>query len=122
MANTIDSRLKFPGIHGAVLTKRSNGTMTVIMYGEGATLEEACDKANEIGTAVGYTVNRAVVRPLEKAIAWLEANPDQSMRAAAREFGISAAAISRALKEGTGETCPCCGQRLPKTSSPEASS
>ena len=107
-APLVAKALKTDGVHGGVLTRQGDG-YSCIVFGPAAqckTVEKAWHVAED---PLGYYLNRAVNRPLERAIAWLEEHPQASMRDAAREFGIDVAAISRGLKK---LRCPCCGQPI----------
>lgn len=51
----------------------------------------------------------------QQAIDWLAANPDRTPYAAAKQFDLAPSTLTRALKTREGrDTCPACGQLLPK--------
>lgn len=53
----------------------------------------------------------------QDALKWLIANPDKSVYAAAKEFGVASSTLYKAIKvrdETKGQRCPCCGQLIRK--------
>ena len=105
--------LKRTDIDGGVLASTSDG-YTCLAFGQGSSYKKLNDAWYATPEPVAHYIKRSVTRPLDRAIEWLKQNPSKPMRAAAREFGVDVAAISRALKR---ERCPCCGQTI-KTLSP----
>lgn len=107
-APLVAKALKTEGVHGGVLTRQGD-EYSCIVFGPAAqckTVEKAWAAAED---PLGYYANRAVNRNLEKAIQWIDENPNASMREAARKFGIDVAAVSRGIKK---QRCPCCGQPI----------
>lgn len=112
-APLVAKALKTDGVHGGVLTRQGDG-YSCIVFGPAAKCKSVDKAWAAAEDPLGYYMNRAVNRTLDRAIKWLAENPRATMRDAAREFGIDVAAISRGMKK---QRCPCCGQPI-RTSRP----
>lgn len=52
----------------------------------------------------------------QRALKWLQDNPDKSVYAAAKEFGLASSTLYKAIKvreETKDQRCLCCGQLMP---------
>ena len=105
---SIEASLQRLDIEGVVLA-RAGRVYTVLAFGPASvykTLQLAWDHAVK---PLGYYIKGTSSSTTQKAVLWLKANPNASMREAARKFGINASAISRAMRT---PRCACCGQPL----------
>lgn len=104
----IEKSLQRPDIEGLVLSKAGR-MYTVLAFGPASVYKTVQDAWNHAVKPVGYYIKGTFSSTTQEAVMWLRANPSESIREAARRFGLSPSAISRAMRT---PRCACCGQPL----------
>ena len=104
----IEKSLQRPDIEGLVLSKAGR-MYTVLAFGPASVYKTVQDAWSHAVKPIGYYIKGTFSSTTQEAVMWLRANPGESIREAARRFGLSPSAISRALRT---PRCACCGQPL----------
>ena len=112
----IEKSLQRPDIEGLVLSKAGR-LYSVLAFGPASVYKTVHDAWSHAVKPIGYYIKGTFSSTTQEAVMWLRANPDESIREAARKFGLNPSAISRAMRT---PRCACCGQ--PLRNRPEVSS